>query len=1559
MRKVVFRRVAAVVRGWLVRGRLVRVVVGATVITTALFGLRGCTRGGRLEEETKRGKVVNGDPGAEGNFVDFVAERYALPRAFPSNSLADVHRKGPYQSLANIRAALGMPHVSAQWLNSPTPATCTPSCGEGDDCFQGACYPLCASGDIPCGGEGNETFTLPNGACVCIPFEAAPAPPGLCAWASIGPTNIHGRITGLSIDPTNRQRVFASTVGGVWRSTDRGRRWQRVSDDIMSGNASFVAVNPSNPAEVFAGEGDPDSLPTKPGTGIIRSTSGGDPGSWTDVSGTELAGALVFEVLFGPAPTNTIYAATNAGVFTGTHTASGITWSLLGSFFGSVDDIAIDFGPSPPTIYAATETGDIRKWDGVNWNSRTSGIDSASAGRIALGLSPSNPSILYARVTAASGALLGLFKTTTAAEPPAGGGVAWNPDDAQDANKLDDARFPASVGGGGYAWWTNVLAVDPRSPDVVYSGGVNIYKRVAGTPAKWTNITAEPDSKFTIRSLMHEDHHAIVFDPTNPDIVWIGNDGGIFRSTGQSGSWHWETAAHGMVITEDYQVGTQQSFATLVAAGTQDNGTMVTFGNRTWYEARGSDGSYVAVDAKNASTIYGSGGCSVCEIVQPIPFVAPGAKELSIKLPSNFVIGEVPIVTDPSIPGVALVPGSREDAAGNPLSGRGLARTTDGLNWVEILGLDDGGFSSLVISPTAGSTGKKSYYAGVKAIPSIFSSSDEGATWNRAPSGLPDNLLANAIAVDWTNPARAIAAFGGSAGGAVGLTTDNGTSWVTLTATAPNVLPTGAAVTGVAIDPSNPNTIYAATSVGVFKGTLAPATNAVSFIPFDEGLPNGLDINGIWIDRTSSIMTIGSMGHGAYQRDITPGVTCPGAFLVARDNVYDRGVTPSLSGVPDPEHPIPDPARPNFFKPNDSSGGSVYWWDSTDIRIDVPTPSDTAHTIASADNFEFESCPIEVGTNCPPLTLIDRQPVRGSNSTAYVQVTNRGLAAASNVRVVTLFADATLELPQLPANFWTTTFPPNSTSCGAFTPTAGLRMVGCSSIPVVNPELPEVASFAWSVPTDAANHSCMLTVVDSSDDQVPASTRASFDPAVVVPGDRHVALRNLHIVDGPATSAAGGGSGSGGGGVPDFTFGPGGGPPSTPFHGIVDVLVPNRSGTNATISVVVSPTGMTPDGKIQILLPPGIAGKTTGLPPVCGQAPGSGGSSTAVVGIHLPNGVGPDSVVLSADGRLAVADRVTLQESAGGFASLSNMGTTQSTFGTDLKAGSLWSVPSVTLANRDALSGTVRTQGTVTKPSDATVAGGILEHVQLQPGQTVTWNVAIPATSRGNVSLEPGQSQTIVPGRYGTVVVKTNATLKLSAGTYIFGSLDLEPNGTVVLDKAAGQIYVYVQTSLIERGRFLDKAGKLTDVFLGYLGTADAAIGAPFSGVVVAPAAGVTLDTVNAPYTGSFFAKNLQVDPGAVIVHKQFGAFPALTTCSTLDATEIAKAQALGLTTTLFGVPNREITIQTAMTTGQTFRMGFRYESGNSQIDTAARFTALLRRGGAIKGGSTFVLRFN
>ena len=136
-----------------------------------------------------------------------------------------------------------------------------------------------------------------------------------CAWTSAGPTNLNGRVISIAIDPIEPKNIYAATVGGLWRSTDTGRRWQRVSDDLLADRWAAVAVNPAAPNEVLAATADPNIGAA--GKGLYRSTSYGVPGSWTKVT-TEFDSRIVYRIRFNPSPAhNDVYVAASNGVWLG------------------------------------------------------------------------------------------------------------------------------------------------------------------------------------------------------------------------------------------------------------------------------------------------------------------------------------------------------------------------------------------------------------------------------------------------------------------------------------------------------------------------------------------------------------------------------------------------------------------------------------------------------------------------------------------------------------------------------------------------------------------------------------------------------------------------------------------------------------------------------------------------------------------------------------------------------------------------------------------------------------------------------------------------------------------------------------------------------------------------------------------------------------------------------------------------------------------------------------------------------------------------------------------
>jgi len=136
---------------------------------------------------------------------------------------------------------------------------------------------------------------------------------------------------------------------------------------------------------------------------------------------------------------------------------------------------------------------------------------------------------------------------------------------------------------------------------------------------------------------------------------------------------------------------------------------------------------------------------------------------------------------------------------------------------------------SFVIDPSNTST----LYAGCQGTNSngsggLFKSTDSGATWNAASSGLPaaqaspnepwpPSVHVNALAIDPLHPGTLYAEIGASVsyGGGLFQSTDGAASWNAVNSGLPDSL----FIDAVAVDPHNPNTLYVGGNYGVFRST--------------------------------------------------------------------------------------------------------------------------------------------------------------------------------------------------------------------------------------------------------------------------------------------------------------------------------------------------------------------------------------------------------------------------------------------------------------------------------------------------------------------------------------------------------------------------------------------------------------------------------------------------------------------------------------------------------------------------------------------------------------------
>jgi hypothetical protein len=316
--------------------------------------------------------------------------------------------------------------------------------------------------------------------------------------------------------------------------------------------------------------------------------------------------------------------------------------------------------------------------------------------------------------------------------------------------------------------------------------------------------------------------------------------------------------------------------------------------------------------------------------------------------------------------------------------------------------------------------------------------------------------------------------------------TTGAATWTDISGSIPDI-PANAIV----IDPGSPNTLYVATDVAVYRGTLSGST--ATWVQFSEGLPN-CAVFDIRLHNPTRLLRAGTHGRGIWERKLDV-ASVSSVDLFFRDHLMSTGRI----------LPAPDYVAAAFEDPLQyvNLGDLLSHWMCADIKVDAlegsPTPS-FQMAVTAVDYVAFET------------QLQHRNAQRGNVNRAYVKVNNRGFAPGSNVTVKLLWADASAGLPPLPSDFWTA-FPNNSTNTTQWHPlnkgTATFQTIG-----TLSPTEPTILEWDFPLPSSAATHSCLLAVMDSTQDPIPAGNKI-FNVDNLVRNEKRVGLKNLHVVDIP------------------------------------------------------------------------------------------------------------------------------------------------------------------------------------------------------------------------------------------------------------------------------------------------------------------------------------------------------------------------------------------------------------------------------------------------------------
>ena len=169
-------------------------------------------------------------------------------------------------------------------------------------------------------------------------------------------------IFNITPDPTDRQKLFAGTTNGLYKSYDGGESWSRSFAGLTAGEraALRVAVRAGTPALAILGTSN----------GAYTSTDGGD--SWSKLT---TVGGAINDIAFDAKDANFIYMATNGGVLRSSDGGKNYLPIYYSTFPAEVDVRSIKIDPfDPDTGYIGTMRGAF-----VTHKLRTAGINDWTA----------------------------------------------------------------------------------------------------------------------------------------------------------------------------------------------------------------------------------------------------------------------------------------------------------------------------------------------------------------------------------------------------------------------------------------------------------------------------------------------------------------------------------------------------------------------------------------------------------------------------------------------------------------------------------------------------------------------------------------------------------------------------------------------------------------------------------------------------------------------------------------------------------------------------------------------------------------------------------------------------------------------------------------------------------------------------------------------------------------------------------------------------------------------------------------------------------------------------
>jgi photosystem II stability/assembly factor-like uncharacterized protein len=657
-------------------------------------------------------------------------------------------------------------------------------------------------------------------------------------WVAVGPIGAPtGLVSGLprkagrdnfiTLHPTNTSVMYAGAAGGgLWETTNGGVSWITNTDNLPVTAVSDMAIDPTNTNIMYLACGGGDDVLSAfpvPSDGLYKSTDGGVTWAPTGLTFSLSLGRVIHKVVLDPTNSQIVFAATNAGIYRSIN--GGTSFSPV----SSINCWDLKFHPTNPTIVYACGTAFYRSTNsGTTFSIVTSGIPTSGSNRMAIAVTPTNPSYVYVLASRSSDSqFLGFYSSTNA-------GVSFTT--ASTSPNIIGNACSGNSTGAGQGWYDLAVAASPINPNEVVVGGVNVWKSTNGG-VNWTNIgcwvgTGNPP-------YIHADIHELQYSPSGT--LYSSNDGGIFSYTGSS----WIDLTANRNIAQIYKIGLSSLTANRWITGHQDNGTNIKNG-ANYIASLAGDGMDCFIDRTNDNYMFAS------QYNGSIYRSTNGGSTWSAI--TNGITGT----------GGWVTPWKQDPTFSNTIyCGRNnLFKSTNyGTNWSQI-GTTGGG-GSIVEFAVAPSNNQVIY---VIHPGSIRKTINGGTTWTNVTGNVPAGN-ATFITIDPNDPNTAWVTISGyTAGSKVFQTVDGGATWMNISANLPN-LPANCSV----YEPGSNDRIYIGMDVGIYYKDNSSSTWTL----YNTGLPNVAIMDMEMSPAAPGKIFAATYGRGVYQADVIPTTAAP------------------------------------------------------------------------------------------------------------------------------------------------------------------------------------------------------------------------------------------------------------------------------------------------------------------------------------------------------------------------------------------------------------------------------------------------------------------------------------------------------------------------------------------------------------------------------------------------------------------------------------------------------------------------------------------------------------